>query len=59
VRAFAGVSREAFLGPAPWRVLGSETDNPVHLYADVLVAIDATRSLMNGLQLHLRIDRRS
>jgi protein-L-isoaspartate(D-aspartate) O-methyltransferase len=49
VRAFTEVSREAFLGPAPWRVLGSEIDNPVHLYDDVLVAIDAPRSLMNGL----------
>ncbi|MGO9060621.1 MAG: protein-L-isoaspartate O-methyltransferase family protein [Candidatus Binataceae bacterium] len=49
MRAFAQVPREAFLGPAPWRLLGSETDNPVHLYNDVLVAIDPTRSLMNGL----------
>ncbi len=49
VRAFAEVPREAFLGPGPWKVLGSETDAPVHLYDDVLVAIDAKRSIMNGL----------
>jgi len=49
VRAFAELPREAFLGPAPWRVLGSETDDPVRLYDDVLIAIDEKRSLMNGL----------
>jgi protein-L-isoaspartate(D-aspartate) O-methyltransferase len=38
-----------FWGPARWRLLGSETDNAIHLYEDVLVAIDATRFLMNGL----------
>jgi hypothetical protein len=38
-----------FVGPAPWRVLGSEIDDPVHLHDDVLVAIDAPRSLMNCL----------
>ena len=48
MRAFAQVPREAFLGPAHggyW----VRTDNPVHLYNDVLAAIDPTRSLMNGL----------
>lgn len=49
VRAFAEVPREAFLGSAPWKVLGSETDDPTNLYDDVLVAIDEKRSLMNGL----------
>ncbi len=55
VRAFATVSREHYLGPGPWRVLKSlqkyETTpdaDPVHLYADVLVAIDESRRLNNG-----------
>ncbi|MGC1677599.1 MAG: methyltransferase domain-containing protein [Candidatus Binataceae bacterium] len=49
VRAFAEVPREAFLGSGPWQILGSQTVNPIHLYDDVLVPIDRTRSLMNGL----------
>jgi protein-L-isoaspartate(D-aspartate) O-methyltransferase len=49
VCAFAEVPREAFLGPGPWRVLGSETVDPLALYDDVLVAIDGKRSIMNGL----------
>jgi protein-L-isoaspartate(D-aspartate) O-methyltransferase len=49
VRAFAEIPREAFLGPAPWRILGSESDNLIDLYDDVLVPIDETRSLMNGM----------
>jgi protein-L-isoaspartate(D-aspartate) O-methyltransferase len=55
VEAFAKVPREHFLGPGPWQVmpaLGGYTTtadaDPVHLYRDVLVAIDATRFLNNG-----------
>jgi protein-L-isoaspartate(D-aspartate) O-methyltransferase len=58
VRAFAAVPREHYLGGGPWRVLrperlpdGYETtpdDNPVHLYQNVLVAIDEHRWLNNG-----------
>ena len=56
VRAFAHVPRERFLGPGPWRVTGeqmvsepTQDDNPIHLYHDVLVAIDPARQLNNGL----------
>jgi protein-L-isoaspartate(D-aspartate) O-methyltransferase len=58
VRAFASVPREHFLGPGPWRVLLAERlgdgyqttpdDNPVHLYRNVLVALDERRGLNNG-----------
>ena len=58
VRAFAAVPRETYLGRGPWRVLrperlpdGYETtpdDDPLHLYQNVLVAIDERRWLNNG-----------
>jgi protein-L-isoaspartate(D-aspartate) O-methyltransferase len=57
VEAFATVPRERFLGPGPWRIIPPKrmdaayvTDDadPAHLYHDVLVAIDETRSLNNG-----------
>ena len=61
VRAFARVPREHFLGPGPWQILDPRASlgfpppyaltpdaSPVHLYRDVLVAIDATRLLNNG-----------
>ncbi len=58
VRAFATVPRERHLGPGPWRILrahrlaeGYEStpdDDPAHLYANVLVAIDEDRRLNNG-----------
>ncbi len=55
--AFAKVSREHFAGPGPWRVRASEgreyqstpDANPVHLYDDLLVAIDESRRLHTGL----------
>jgi protein-L-isoaspartate(D-aspartate) O-methyltransferase len=54
-RAFAAVSREAFLGKGPWPVLRwgrgyvqSPTGNPVYLYDDVVVGIIPERSLNNG-----------
>jgi protein-L-isoaspartate(D-aspartate) O-methyltransferase len=56
VRAFAAVPRERFLGEGPWRIRGisrrysSTIDaDPIRLYQDVLVAIDETRELDNGL----------
>lgn len=56
VRAFAAVPRERFLGEGPWRIrsisrqYSSTIDaNPIHLYQDVLVAIDEARELDNGL----------
>jgi protein-L-isoaspartate(D-aspartate) O-methyltransferase len=53
--AFAAVPREDFLGPGPWPVLrwgrgyvASPSPDPVHLYADILVAILPERNLNNG-----------
>lgn len=56
VRAFAKVPREHFLGPGPWKISTFTHDSyrttpdadPRHLYHNVLVAIDAERSLNNG-----------
>ena len=52
--AFAAVPREDFAGPPPWRIgsgglfgLASSND-PRRLYEDVLIAIDARRSINNG-----------
>jgi len=57
LKAFAAVPRERFLGEGPWRIRSeiahdywsTEDANPVHLYHDVLVAIDEERKLDNGL----------
>ena len=57
VDAFAAVARERFLGPGPWRILPDRSrdyfltpdDNPHWVYHDVLVGIDHTRGLNNGL----------
>jgi protein-L-isoaspartate(D-aspartate) O-methyltransferase len=57
VKAFAAVARERFLGPGPWRILPDRCDDylqtpdndPRWIYHDVLVAIDHTRGLNNGL----------
>ena len=52
--AFAGVPREDFAGPPPWRtgsggIFGQTTsDDPARLYDDVLIAIDARRGINNG-----------
>ena len=55
VRAFAGVARERFLGPGPWKLFQlaegywtTEDADPRRLYHDVVVAIDAERRLNNG-----------
>jgi protein-L-isoaspartate(D-aspartate) O-methyltransferase len=76
VDAFAAVPRERFFGPGPWQILTdrpravqlrkdyivTSDDDPRWLCHDVLVAIDPTRRLNNGLpsfwaynldQLHL------
>ena len=56
VRAFATVPREHFLGDGPWRVrtLNSPyrttpSDDPRHVYHNVLIAIDEQRGLNNGM----------
>jgi protein-L-isoaspartate(D-aspartate) O-methyltransferase len=64
VEAFATVSREHFLGSGPWQILrppgfGPYATTPdadtIHLYQDVLVAIDASRLLNNGLPSSLAL----
>lgn len=55
VKAFAKVPREHFLGKGPWKIRTNfgyrmtADDNPFHLYHNILVAIDATCELNNGL----------
>lgn len=57
VRAFGTVPRERFVGPGPWQTLVmsdplayrvTADDDPRHLYANVLVALDPARHLNNG-----------
>jgi protein-L-isoaspartate(D-aspartate) O-methyltransferase len=57
VRAFGTVPREHFIGPGPWKTLvpcdllayrDTPDSDPRHLYANVLVALDAARHLDNG-----------
>ncbi|CAE6755622.1 protein-L-isoaspartate O-methyltransferase family protein [Paraburkholderia haematera] len=53
--AFATVERERYLGPGPWPILRSigyiptPDDDPVHLYADILIGIIPERGLNNGM----------
>jgi protein-L-isoaspartate(D-aspartate) O-methyltransferase len=59
VAALARVPRERFVGPGPWRIIDlasgsiayqqTPDDDPKHLYRNVLVALDASRALNNGL----------
>jgi protein-L-isoaspartate(D-aspartate) O-methyltransferase len=57
LQAFAVIPRERFLGEGPWRIRSDlvrdywSTDDadPIHLYHDVLVAIDEYRKLDTGL----------
>jgi protein-L-isoaspartate(D-aspartate) O-methyltransferase len=58
VCALAEVPREDFLGPGPWKIMrfvfplkyeDTPDADPVHIYHDVLVALDASRMLNNGL----------
>jgi protein-L-isoaspartate(D-aspartate) O-methyltransferase len=53
--AFAGVRREDFLGPGPWKLfdfrgsyIPTASDDPVHLYTDDLFAIVPEKQLNNG-----------
>ena len=58
VRALADVPREKFLSPGPWKIFNppgipeyqqTADDDPIHIYQDVLVALDPARQLNNGL----------
>jgi protein-L-isoaspartate(D-aspartate) O-methyltransferase len=57
LQALETVPREDFLRAGPWRIKGefartyrrTENADPIHLYDDVLVAIDARRRLDTGL----------
>jgi len=58
MRALAEVPREAFLGPGPWKIMrfvfplkyeDTPDADPLRIYDDVLVALDASRMLNNGL----------
>lgn len=52
--AFASVPRERFVGRGPWRVLGpegfftTEDADPRHVYHNVLIALDESKSINNG-----------
>lgn len=51
--AFAQVAREDFAGPPPWTFYGEhdrpgDPADPASLYADVLVALDASQGINNG-----------
>jgi protein-L-isoaspartate(D-aspartate) O-methyltransferase len=55
-QAFAAVPREAFVGQGPWLVMGSAfsytttpDDDPVFLYHDTLIALDAERGINIGM----------
>jgi protein-L-isoaspartate(D-aspartate) O-methyltransferase len=54
-KAFAAIPRERFLSPGPWSIsrfgtyTQTESSDPRYLYHDVMVAIDLTRKLNNGL----------
>jgi protein-L-isoaspartate(D-aspartate) O-methyltransferase len=55
-RAFDIVPREYFLGPGPWLAVSSlsgvfvatSTDDPTHLYQNVLFALDRQKQINNG-----------
>jgi protein-L-isoaspartate(D-aspartate) O-methyltransferase len=61
--AFAAVRREDYLGPGPWQIfrwgaayMPTPSADPVYLYTNDLVAIDAAKQLNNGqpsLHAHL------
>ena len=52
--AFESISREKFVGPPPWSVVGRDgyshtpSDDPTILYQDVLVSLEADKGLNNG-----------
>ena len=55
-RAFEIVPREYFLGPGPWLAVSSlsgmfvatPTDDPIHVYQNVLFALDRRKQINNG-----------
>lgn len=53
-RIFELVPREAFLGPGPWQImvnrryLETPSADPIYVYQDVLVALDAGKGINNG-----------
>ncbi|WP_342362243.1 SAM-dependent methyltransferase [Terrarubrum flagellatum] len=53
-RAFALVPREHFMGRPPWMIHtggpfgAAQTDDPIHLYQNVLVSLDRARGVNNG-----------
>jgi protein-L-isoaspartate(D-aspartate) O-methyltransferase len=53
-RIFELVPREAFLGPGPWHVmvngryLETPSADPIHVYQNVLIALDAGKGINNG-----------
>jgi len=55
-RAFEIVPREHFLGPGPWLAISSisgiqvatPTDDPIHVYQNVLFALDREKRINNG-----------
>ncbi|NPU13057.1 methyltransferase domain-containing protein [Bradyrhizobium sp. 83002] len=57
IEAFGAVPREAFVGPGPWSIIPypyrepfiTPDDDPRWLYHDVLVSIDPSRKLNNGM----------
>ena len=57
VDALATVPREQFVRPGPWRIKSpmdlaeywtTDDDNPIHVYHDVLIALDESRGINNG-----------
>lgn len=60
-RAFESIPREAFLPPGPWHIFSprgrryveTPSADPIHLYQNVLVALDVEKRINNGEpQLH-------
>jgi protein-L-isoaspartate(D-aspartate) O-methyltransferase len=53
-RAFEAIPREAFVPPGPWQVVfknryvETPSADPVYLYQDVLIALDAQKRINNG-----------
>jgi protein-L-isoaspartate(D-aspartate) O-methyltransferase len=53
-QVFAEVRREDFMGPGPWKIRAGDTycetpsADPRYLYQNVLVALDAAKSINNG-----------
>ncbi|CAH1660099.1 L-isoaspartyl protein carboxyl methyltransferase [Hyphomicrobiales bacterium] len=54
IAAFATVPRERFLGPGPWLIRSADgymrtpDANPVHIYRDILVALEPLQRINNG-----------